>query len=115
VHLTGRNDHQVKVRGVRTNVQEVENVVLAHPEVLEAAVVPVPDEEAGTVLHAVVRRAPGSLLNGLHLRAHCAAALPRTAIPGAFEIGDEALPRTSTGKVDRTALRTRRTAVAEGV
>ncbi|MGZ3147175.1 class I adenylate-forming enzyme family protein [Lentzea chajnantorensis] len=115
VHLTGRTDHQVKVRGVRTNVQEVENVVLAHPEVVEAAVVPLPDEEAGTVLRAVVRRAPGSRLNGLHLRAHCAAALPRTAIPGAFEIGDEALPRTSTGKVDRTMLRTRRTAVAEGV
>ncbi|WP_410567348.1 AMP-binding protein [Amycolatopsis sp. cmx-4-61] len=115
VHLTGRTDHQVKVRGVRTNVQEVEQVLLTHPDVLEAAVLPLPDEEAGTVLHAVVRRAPGSGLNGLHLRAHCAAALPRTAIPGAFEIGDDALPRTSTGKTDRTALRERRVAVAEGV
>jgi acyl-coenzyme A synthetase/AMP-(fatty) acid ligase len=115
VHLTGRNDHQVKVRGVRTNTQEVEQVVLAHPEVLEAAVVAVPDEQAGTALHAVVRRAPGSRLNGLHLRVHCAAALPRTAIPGAFDIGDEALPRTSTGKVDRNALRARRAAVAERV
>ncbi|MFC6091931.1 class I adenylate-forming enzyme family protein [Saccharothrix lopnurensis] len=111
VHLTGRNDHQVKVRGVRTNVQEVEQVVLAHPAVLEAAVVAVPDEQAGNVLHAVVRRAAGSRLNGLDLRVHCAAALPRTAIPGAFEIGDTALPRTSTGKVDRHALRARRVAV----
>ncbi|GAA1314722.1 class I adenylate-forming enzyme family protein [Saccharothrix xinjiangensis] len=111
VHLTGRNDHQVKVRGVRTNTQEVEQVVLAHPGVLEAAVVAVPDEQAGNVLHAVVRRAPGSRLNGLDLRVHCAAGLPRTAIPGAFDIGDEALPRTSTGKVDRNALRARRLAV----
>ncbi|HEU5469364.1 MAG TPA: AMP-binding protein [Actinophytocola sp.] len=110
VFLTGRNDHQVKVRGVRTNVAEVEQVVLAHPDVLEAAVIAVPDEAAGNVLHAVVRRAPGTALNGLGLRVHCAAALPRTAIPGAFEIGDSALPRTSTGKVDRTALIGRRAA-----
>lgn len=106
--LTGRNDHQVKVRGVRTNLQEVEQVVLAHPEVLEAAVVAVADPNAGNVLHAVVRRAAASEINGLHLRLHCAAALPRTAIPGAFELVDEALPRTSTGKVDRNALRERR-------
>ncbi|WBB79873.1 AMP-binding protein [Micromonospora sp. WMMD882] len=106
--LVGRNDHQVKVRGVRTNLQEVEQVLLAHPEVREAAVVAVPHPEAGAVLHAVVRRSPASELNGLHLRLHCAAALPRTAIPGAFEVLDEALPRTSTGKVDRTVLRERR-------
>ncbi|KXK63015.1 hypothetical protein AWW66_05055 [Micromonospora rosaria] len=107
-HLTGRNDHQVKVRGVRTNLQEVEQVLLAHPEVREAAVLAVPDPDAGTVLHAVVRRTVASELNGLHLRLHCAAALPRTAIPRAFEVLDEALPRTSTGKVDRTVLRERR-------
>nr|MDT0659138.1 AMP-binding protein [Micromonospora sp. DSM 115978] len=106
--LTGRNDHQVKVRGVRTNLQEVEQVVLAHPEVLEAAVVAVPDPNADNILHAVVRRTARSEINGLHLRLHCAAALPRTAIPSAFELVDEALPRMSTGKVDRTVLRDRR-------
>ncbi|RCG33285.1 hypothetical protein DQ384_02350 [Sphaerisporangium album] len=110
VFLTGRNDHQVKVRGVRTNLQEVERVVLAHPEVLEAAVVAVPDEAAGNVLHAVVRRLPGSGMNGLRLRVHCAAGLPRTAIPGVIEIVDQALPRTSTGKIDRTSVRRRRMA-----
>jgi acyl-CoA synthetase (AMP-forming)/AMP-acid ligase II len=105
VFLTGRTDHQVKVRGVRTNLQEVEEVVLAHPQVLEAAVVAVPDETAGSVLHAVVHRAPGSGMNGLQLRVHCAASLPRTAIPGVIEIVDHALPRTSTGKVDRNSVR----------
>ncbi|MCP2092460.1 MULTISPECIES: AMP-binding protein [Actinosynnema] len=104
LHLSGRTDHQVKVRGVRTNLAEVERVVLDHPDVLEAAVVAVPDELAGSVLRAVVRRAPDSRLNGLHLRVHCASALPRTAIPGAFDVGDAALPRTTTGKVDRRAL-----------
>ncbi|MFD9733242.1 AMP-binding protein [Umezawaea sp. NPDC059074] len=105
VFLLGRNDHQVKVRGVRTNLQEVEQVVLAHPQVSEAAVIAVPDETAGHVLHAVVRRVAGSAVNSLHLRVHCAAGLPRTAIPGVIEIVDHALPRTSTGKVDRNSLR----------
>ncbi|GAA1917086.1 hypothetical protein GCM10009716_27750 [Streptomyces sodiiphilus] len=104
VFLTGRNDHQVKVRGVRTNLQEVEQVVLSHPQVMEAAVIAVPDEAAGTVLHSVVRRTPGSGMNGLRLRVHCASRLPRTAIPGVIEITDEELPRTPTGKVDRAAL-----------
>ncbi|GAA1371433.1 AMP-binding protein [Catellatospora chokoriensis] len=108
VFLEGRNDHQVKVRGVRTNLQEVEQVVLAHPEVVEAAVIAVPDQHAGNILHAVVRARTASAVNGLHLRVHCAAALPRTAIPGSFELVDEALPRTSTGKVDRNVLRQRR-------
>jgi acyl-coenzyme A synthetase/AMP-(fatty) acid ligase len=110
VFLIGRHDHEVKVRGVRTNLQEVEHVVLGHPQVLEAAVVAVPDETAGNVLHAVVRRAPESELDGLGLRVHCAAGLPRTAIPGVIEIVDHALPRTSTGKVDRkSVLRQRQT------
>src|SRR6185503_15418321 len=72
VFLLGRNDHQVKVRGVRTNLQEVEQVVLAHPQVSEAAVIAVPDETAGTVLHAVIRRVAGSTVNSLQLRVHCA-------------------------------------------
>jgi len=114
VFLTGRGDHQVKVRGVRTNIQEVEQVVLAHPEVLEAAVVAVPDEQAGNLLHAVIRRMPGSRVNGLQLRVHCAAALPRTAIPGSFQVGDDALPHTPTGKIDRPALRARRLMAAHG-
>ncbi|MET1071177.1 MAG: AMP-binding protein [Umezawaea sp.] len=105
VFLLGRNDHQVKVRGVRTNLQEVEQVVLAHPHVSEAAVIAVPDETAGHVLHAVIRRVAGSAVNSLQLRVHCAAGLPRTAIPGVIEIVDHALPRTSTGKVDRNSLR----------
>ncbi|WBB73439.1 AMP-binding protein [Micromonospora sp. WMMD1128] len=112
--LAGRNDDQVKVRGVRTNLKEVEQVMLTHPEVLEAAVLAVPDAEAGNVLHAVVRPRAASDVNGLHLRLHCAAALPRTAIPGVFVLVDDALPRTSTGKVDRNVLRARRERTPSG-
>jgi acyl-coenzyme A synthetase/AMP-(fatty) acid ligase len=103
--LVGRADFHVKVRGVRINTQEVETVIGQHADVLEAAVLAIPDEVAGHRLHAVIRRHPGSTLNGLQLRAHCAARLARTAIPGRVEIVDTALPRTSTGKVDRNQLR----------
>ncbi|MEE1752049.1 AMP-binding protein [Streptomyces sp. SP18CS02] len=105
--LQGRNDFQVKVRGVRTNIQEVESVLARHPEVREAVVVPVPDPEAGSRLHALVQRAPGSRLNSLTLLRHCSSRLPRTAIPSSFVIGDEAVPRTSTGKPDRQLIRNR--------
>lgn len=105
--LEGRNDFQVKVRGVRTNLQEVESVLNRHPGVREAVVVPLPDPEAGTRLHALVQRASGSRLNSLELLRHCSALLPRTAIPSSFAIADEAVPRTSTGKPDRQLIRNR--------
>lgn len=110
--LEGRTDHQVKVRGVRVNAQEVESVLLAHPHVTEAAVLARPDADAGHLLHAVVRRAAGSGLNSLTLRGHLARRLPRAAVPSALRITDDPLPRTSTGKVDR-GLATRATLTKE--
>lgn len=103
--LLGRTDFQIKVRGVRTNLQDIEAVILRHSEVAEAVVVALPDELAGHRLHAVVRRVAGTALDGLQLRRHCAGLLSRTAIPGRVEVIDEPLPRTSTGKVDRGLIR----------
>jgi len=105
VRLLGRADSQVKVRGVRVNTQEVEAVIVQHREVLEAAVVALPDELGGHRLHAAVRRRPGAALGGLQLRQHCAALLVRTAIPTSIELVEEPLPRTSTGKIDRNRIR----------
>ncbi len=109
--LRGRSDFQVKVRGVRTNLQDVEQALLLHPDVDEAVVVALPDPEAGARLHAVVRPTRDSArLNSLVLRSHCARHLPRTAIPGSLEITDEPLPRTSTGKPDRQSIKERQSA-----
>jgi amino acid adenylation domain-containing protein len=103
--LLGRNDFQVKVRGTRVNLEEVEHVILDHEQIVEAAVIGIPDELAGIRIHAVVRgTAPGSP-NSLALRNHCRLRLPRVAIPAAIQIVNEPLPRTSTGKVDRQAIR----------
>jgi acyl-coenzyme A synthetase/AMP-(fatty) acid ligase len=101
--LVGRTDFQVKVRGVRVNIEEIEQVLLSHDDVREAAVVALPDPAAGTRLHAVVRAGPG--LTGLGLRAYCAGLLNRAAIPTTFKLTDESLPVGPTGKVNRSHLR----------
>ncbi|MFB7667614.1 AMP-binding protein [Kitasatospora sp. NPDC056138] len=103
--LEGRADWHVKVRGVRTNLQEVENVIAAHPDVAEAVVVPLPDPQAGVRLHAHVTHRPGSDLTGLRLRTHLGRHLPRHAIPSSVHLTDTPLPRTSTGKPDRNLIK----------
>jgi amino acid adenylation domain-containing protein len=104
LRLTGRSDFQVKVRGVAVNTAEIEQVLLRHPAVLEAGVAARTDPLTGKLLVAGVQRAPGSRLNSLLLKEHCARSLPRAAIPAVLRIVDEPLPKTRTGKVDRAAL-----------
>ena len=103
--LDGRTDRQVKVRGLRVNLQEVEQALLEDPSVSEAAVVAFDDRLAGKRLHAVVRRRGGAELSSLSLRTTCTRFLTRVAIPSIIEVQDEALPRTTTGKVDRGAVK----------
>ncbi|WP_409180384.1 AMP-binding protein [Amycolatopsis sp. VS8301801F10] len=102
--LAGRTDFQVKVRGVRVGLEDVERVIAEHPETAEVGVVALPDPQAGQRLHAVVRRR-SARLTGLGLRQHCAQRLVRAAIPSVIQIVDTALPLTSTGKVDRKRIR----------
>ncbi|MFD7908437.1 amino acid adenylation domain-containing protein [Kitasatospora sp. NPDC059747] len=96
----GRADHQVKVRGFRVELGEIEAVLAAHPAV-EAAVAVVQHDDAGAYLAAFVQSsrelAPGGL------RAHCAAALPGYMVPLAIGVL-ERLPLTPNGKTDRAAL-----------
>jgi acyl-coenzyme A synthetase/AMP-(fatty) acid ligase len=101
ITLEGRTDSYVKVRGVRVSTQAVERAILEHDQVLEAAIIAIPDDVAGNRLHAVVRRDETGQLNSLSLRQHCARKLDGAAIPSTMEIITSALPKTSTGKIDR--------------
>ena len=105
ITLEGRKDFHVKVRGVQVNVQHVEQALRAHSAVAEVAVVAMPDPLAGHRLHACIRRRPETQLNSMVLFQHCASMLARAAIPSAFRIGETALSRTSTGKIDRQHIR----------
>ena len=102
--LEGRSDFYVKVRGVRVSTQVVEQAIQEHPDVIETAVIGVPDEIAGTKLHAVVHKRPDSNFNGMTLRKHLMGRLARTEMPGSIAIVTEELPKTSTGKVDRNKI-----------
>ena len=104
ITLVGRTDFQVKVRGVRTNLTEIERLVAEHQDIVETVTIATPDPVAGNLLHAISRRRAGSTLTGLDLRQYLARRLPRTAIPSTVRITDTPLPRTSTGKPDRELL-----------
>ena len=99
----GRRDSMVKVRGYRVELGEVEATLHRHPAIREAAVLPVPDELLGSRLRAVVTADSSSNLTRESVLDHCRRWLPSYMVPDIIEFR-EALPRTSTGKIDRVGL-----------
>jgi amino acid adenylation domain-containing protein len=98
----GRTDAQVKVRGYRVELGEVEASVASHPAVHQA-VVAAHGEGAAKRLVAYVVALPGRTAEPTSLRAHVAARLPEHMVPAAW-VALSALPLTPSGKVDRRAL-----------
>jgi acyl-coenzyme A synthetase/AMP-(fatty) acid ligase len=99
----GRRDGMVKTRGYRVEVGEVEAALYTHPAIREAVVLPIPDELLGSRLQAVVSTNGSEELTRQDVIEHCRRLLPRYMVPDVVEFC-EALPRTSTGKVDRARL-----------
>lgn len=99
----GRRDRQVKVRGHRVELDEVEAILTSLAEVAEAAVVAMPDGSGSLEIAAAVlpRIHPAPSVG--HLRHSLAERLPAHAMPARVEILTS-LPRTATGKVDRAAV-----------
>ncbi|GAA4986607.1 hypothetical protein GCM10025734_10970 [Kitasatospora paranensis] len=98
LEFLGRRDDQVKIRGFRIELGEVEAVLRDFPGVVAAAVRP--DPATGRSLAGYVV-APS--FDPAALRAWCAERLPQYAVPSDFTALD-ALPVTSSGKLDRAAL-----------
>jgi amino acid adenylation domain-containing protein len=99
-----RRDRMVKRRGYRVELGEVEVGLLKHPHVREAAVVSVPDAQAGVRIAAFVSCAGDRRLTIIALKTFSAQNLPSYMIPDTFTVLD-ALPRTSTDKVNYQALK----------
>ena len=97
----GRRDSQIKSRGYRIELGDVEAALDQHPSVLECAVVPIPDEVVTNRIKAFV--VTDGDVGQEELVTFVCERLPRYMAPELFEFR-EALPRSSTGKVDRRAL-----------
>ena len=102
IDFLGRRDHQVKVRGYRVHLGEVEAALLSHAGIAEAAVVLQATEEHERLL-AYVARKPSSQVPEAELRAHLSQRLPQYMVP-AFISFLTSLPLTDSGKIDRQAL-----------
>jgi amino acid adenylation domain-containing protein len=102
LHYLGRRDRQVKVRGYRVEVGEVEAAVLELPSVRNAAVV-VADAGGDAQLVAYVVSDPAATFDEAEGRRKLAEWLPGHMIPSAF-VELPALPMTANGKLDREAL-----------
>ena len=112
----GRSDDVFKSAGYRIGPSEVENCLVRHPAVANAAVVPKPDAERGAVVKAYVVLAAGyagddALVQELQL--HVRGRLAPYEYPKEIEFVDS-LPMTTTGKVQRRVLRLREEARACG-
>lgn len=94
----------IKCRGETVYPREVEEVLLQHLAVAEAAVVGVADQLYGEIVKAYIVAKPGSVVTEQELIRHCARLLARYKIPSAVEFRQE-LPRTVIGKVLRRTMR----------
>ena len=107
IRLTDRAKDVIKSGGEWISSMELENILMAHPSVAEAAVVGVPDERWGErPLAAVVLRSDAPPATPDELRAFLGERIPRWQLPERWAYIDE-VPKTSVGKFKKTTLRDR--------
>jgi acyl-CoA synthetase (AMP-forming)/AMP-acid ligase II len=104
--LEGRVKEVIKTGGFTVIPTEIEGALMAHPQVSDAAVVGVPDEEWGEAVHAFVILAPQSSVAEAELLTFCQERLARYKRPKAIHVVAE-LPRTGIGKIARRVVRDR--------
>ncbi|OKI02273.1 hypothetical protein A6A06_14545 [Streptomyces sp. CB02923] len=103
VEFIGRVDHQVKLRGFRVELGEVQAAVAAHPGVRQVVVLVREDEPGDRQLVAYAETVPERRPTAAVLRDHVSRVLPGFMVPSLFVLLDK-LPTTPNGKIDRAAL-----------
>ena len=104
IYLVDRKNDKIISGGVNIYPREVEEVLLRHPAVVEAAVFGVPDERWGEAVHAVVVVTPGIDAAEDDIVDFCANSIARYKLPKQIEFTDS-LPRNAAGKILRRELR----------
>lgn len=103
----GRADDLIKTRGFRVGPFEVENVIMQYPNVLECAVIGVPDKDRGQAIKAIVKLADGTVHDKhteSEIKTFCNKRMASYKWIQHLEIVDE-FPKTISGKIKRTTLR----------
>jgi fatty-acyl-CoA synthase len=106
IQITDRSKDVIKSGGEWISSVEVENVLMAHPDVFEAAVVGVPDERWDERPLACVVLKPGKSADPARLREFLSGKIAKWWLPDSWAFVDE-IPKTSVGKFDKKVLRAR--------
>ncbi len=104
IFLVGRSKDMLKLGGHRVSAAEIEQIVVEHPDILEAAVIGAPDPTGGEAAIAFVVVAGDHEPDPAEVRRFCRERMPAFKIPREIRVV-KALPRTSSGKVAKTELR----------
>ena len=104
VTLTDRAKDVIKSGGEWISSMELENMLMAHPQVAEAAVIGVPDEKWGERPLAAVVLAPDATVTATELREFLSTQIPRWQLPERWSFITE-VPKTSVGKFAKTRIR----------
>ena len=105
LYVVGRDDEMIVSGGENVYPIEVEKTLATHPDVAEASVVGVADEQYGQRLVAFVVLRPGATASSDELRGFVRENLASYKVPRELRLLDE-LPRNATGKILRAELRT---------
>jgi long-chain acyl-CoA synthetase len=101
--IRGRKKDLIITGGYNVYPREIEEVLLEHPAVSEAAVIGEPDAYRGEAIHAFVTLREGRAVARAELDAHCALNLAKYKLPATISFVPQ-LPKTPVGKIDKKAL-----------
>jgi acyl-CoA synthetase (AMP-forming)/AMP-acid ligase II len=102
--VVGRKKDMVKSGGISVYPLEIESVLYSHADVLEAAVIGVPDQQWGEAVKAVIVLKPGAVVSGDELLSFCRERLAAYKVPKSVDIV-ASLPHTEIGKVNKVKVR----------
>jgi o-succinylbenzoate---CoA ligase len=105
LHVTGRLGDTIISGGENVAPAEVEAVLEGHPDVLEAAVIGRSNPGWGEAVTAIVVLRPGAQVQAAQLRERCRRMLAPFKVPREIELSAQPLPRTRSGKLQRSNLR----------
>jgi len=104
IRISDRSKDVIKSGGEWISSVELENALMAHPDVVEAAAIGVPEDKWGERPFAAVVIRDGADVIAAHLRDHLAASVPRWQLPERWAHVDE-VPKTSVGKFSKRRMR----------